>query len=90
MRLQVTIPDQLFIEAHRVAEEAGVSFDYFVSEAVAHHLESELGGPPVSPELITALRKAQSDVLSGGGKTISEVRENLATNRAAWLPKDLD
>ena len=85
MRLEVIIPDQLFSEAQRMAEQTGVSLDRFVSEAVELHLGDEFCGPTPRPELISSLRKAEDDVRAGNGLTMAQVEESLAAKRAAWL-----
>ncbi|AIE85997.1 hypothetical protein [Fimbriimonas ginsengisoli] len=85
MRLEVTISDQLYSQAQRVAVEIGVSLDRFVSEAVELRLEDEPSGPKVTPELVAALRKAKADVEAGNGRTMAQVEESLAAKRAAWL-----
>jgi metal-responsive CopG/Arc/MetJ family transcriptional regulator len=41
MRFEVTIPDEIYRQAQRVAEDSGVNFDRFISEAVELHLEDE-------------------------------------------------
>lgn len=85
MRLEVTIPDQLFDQAQRVAVERGVSFDRFLSEAVEFRLEEEPAVPVPTPELIAALRKAEADIRAGHGLTMAQVEESLAERKAAWL-----
>ena len=41
MRVEVTIPDQIYRQVQRVVEESGVSLDRFISEAVENHLDDE-------------------------------------------------
>lgn len=45
MRLEVTIPDQVYNQAQRVAVETGVSFDRFVSKPVELHLDDDPRAP---------------------------------------------
>ena len=85
MRVEVTIPDQVYSEAQRLAVESGVSFDRFISEAVELRLDDEPTGPVPTPELIAALRRAKDDVMVGNGRTMAQVEESLAAKRAEWL-----
>lgn len=85
MRLEVTIPDQLYSQARRAADETGVSFDRFIADAVSLHVEEEREGPLPTPELIASLKKAETDVDAGNGLTMAQVEQSLATKRAAWL-----
>ena len=85
MRLEVTIPDQVYSQAQRVAVESGVSFDRFVSDAVELHLDDEPRGPIPTLELIAGLRQAEADIDSGKGLTMEQVDKSLAVKRAAWL-----
>jgi len=85
MRLEVTIPDQILSQAQHMALKAGVSFDQFITEAVELRLEDGYDGPIPTPELVASLRQAEGEIDSGKGLTMSQVDQNLAAKRAAWL-----
>lgn len=87
MRLDITLPDQLYSETQRAAIAAGVSVDRFIVEAIALHAKEE-SGPVATPELIASLHAAQAEIDAGQGLTIEEVRVELSAKRDEWLKKN--
>jgi len=85
MKVEVIIPDPVFHEAERAAERTGVSLDRYLSEALVLHLKDTFDGPQITPELLTSLRRAETDIDAGLGSTMAQVEKDLASKRAAWL-----
>jgi len=86
MRLEVSIPHQIYRQAQRIAVENGVSMDRFVSDAMALHLDDNPEPPlKLTVEQIAAVRRSQAEIKSGSGRTLAQVEVSLAERRAAWL-----
>lgn len=74
MRLDITLPDQLYSETQRAAIAAGVS--------------KEETGPVATPELIASLHAAQAEIDAGQGLTIEEVRVEQSAKRDEYIGRD--
>jgi hypothetical protein len=86
MRLEVTIPDQVYRQAQLMAVETGITIDRLVSDAVTMHLEVDSEPPlKLSAEQIAKVRQSQAEIKAGNGRTMAQVEESLAERRAAWL-----
>ena len=86
MRLEVTIPDQVYRQTQRIAVENGVSMDRFVSDAVALDLEDKPEPPlRLTTDQIAAVRRSQAEIKAGNGRTLAQVEESLAARKATWL-----
>jgi|GEM_PF-2063993 len=88
MRLEVTIPDQLFANAQRAAEKTGLSMEAFLNGALEDRVEAshEDSSPLVlSPEQIASVLAADEQIRKTGGLTMAEVEKNLAAKKAQWL-----
>ncbi len=89
---QIQLPDAVYQEAARRAQEAGMTVDAYVAELVQttgnvdpmENLEARF-----TPEVLEHLDEVAAEVRAGKFRTAEEVDARHAERRAAWLNRDV-
>jgi hypothetical protein len=85
---QVSLNDQLYLQARERAQLAGFSsVDDYVADVLTDdlRLDSENLDSFFTPERLALVDEAAADVARGNVHTLPQVREALAGTRDAWL-----
>ena len=91
MRLEITIPDQLYSQAQHAAASLGLSVDRYMADALQVHLREEKHGPDalrLTSEQAAFIRKGQAEVKAGKFLTMEQVEERSAADTAEWLEEN--
>jgi hypothetical protein len=88
LRLEITIPDQLYGQAKQAAQISGLSVESFVLEAVQLHLDEEDDSViqrMFTPERLALIAEAKSEMDAGLKLTPEQAREDFAKKKADWI-----
>jgi len=87
MRLEVTIPDQLYSEAKRSAAAGGFgSMDAYVADLISHDIQPESDNDDhfFTAEVVAEIHEAAAAARTGDNVSLDQFRAEAKIRNAAW------
>jgi len=86
MRLEVSIPDQLYSEAQRAAAANGLSFEAYMAGLISRDVDSSgVNDDNVfTPEVVAEIRAAAVEARTGNNITLDQFRAEAKLRNAKW------